>query len=812
MKMKGIFISILLIVCVHITTMAQTDSVARYNNRAAALLAQDDLINARDCFKKAYSFTSDQMHEERIIIAINLSSILIDLAEYSEANDYLSKADQLIKTAPDIDSILKSELDYQRSSLMMAVGESGEAVGLLESMIQTLNADSHLYHPVTRSLLEAYMEDGRYEKVVHKADTVLRTSTTSDSLYFSRIMARAFVKMGKKSEAMKHLAVSDDVYSRVPQTILQTAQQKRLQGEVNERFGDYATAYDAYQQAATLLTGYLGNGHPETVSLLYGMAKSSLLSGNAEQAWKHYSEYLERKIDYLSSQMFRMNLWEMQSYWSRSNEGLVDAPLFCHNVKTSNNNISSALNAVMFAKSVSFDTSVGFGEMIDKTGDSTLKKDFEKLKGYRMIYSQSLRLNHKSSQQFKEAADVLEGKIRQRLYDYGLLKSEMAYPDWKKVAGKMDSKTVAVEFVDFKIGDQWQYSAFIYRKGQKAPLYIPLCTEDVLLSKISTYYLYDDTRVSDEVYDNAFKVLYEYIWAPLEKHFQPEDKICFSAAGILHNIPIEYLESDGKMFAEKYTEVRRVTVTKDIPHLQTINHIDRLEAFGAVEYFTMAKSRFSSLDFVHLPSGEEEMMSIQELFQEKTRLCIHTGIYATEADVKNLKLQPSEKNVLHLSTHGYYLPYEHTPYYPYYRSYKGDILKTHPLLRCGLAMAGANRVWRGLYPTPGSEDGILTAQEISELDLRGASLVVLSACQTGLGDMGRDGVQGFQRAFRLAGAGSMLVSLWPVNDMCTTLLTQSFYGGLANGKTAHKSLIEAIRKIKDEYSSPFYYAPFVIID
>ena len=91
------------------------------------------------------------------------------------------------------------------------------------------------------------------------------------------------------------------------------------------------------------------------------------------------------------------------------------------------------------------------------------------------------------------------------------------------------------------------------------------------------------------------------------------------------------------------------------------------------------------------------------------------------------------------------------------------------------------------------------------------SLVVLSACQTGLGDLGRDGVQGFQRAFRLAGADNLMVSLWPVDDFWTMQLMTQFYGNMVVGMDAHSALLDAVRWLKNEGLSPYFYAPYVIV-
>ena len=114
-------------------------------------------------------------------------------------------------------------------------------------------------------------------------------------------------------------------------------------------------------------------------------------------------------------------------------------------------------------------------------------------------------------------------------------------------------------------------------------------------------------------------------------------------------------------------------------------------------------------------------------------------------------------------------------------------------------------------------DGILTAQEISKLDLRGTSMVVLSACETGKGDiMQGEGVLGLQRAFKKAGAKTILMSLDKVDDEATRILMVEFYRNLMNGKTKHKSLQDAqnyLQKVENgKYDDPKYWASFIMLD
>ncbi len=130
----------------------------------------------------------------------------------------------------------------------------------------------------------------------------------------------------------------------------------------------------------------------------------------------------------------------------------------------------------------------------------------------------------------------------------------------------------------------------------------------------------------------------------------------------------------------------------------------------------------------------------------------------------------------------------------------------NPLLRSGLILSGGNSTWKG-KTIPGSEDGILTTQEIYEMNLSNTDLVVLSACETGLGDINNsEGVFGLQRAFKLAGVNTIIMSLWKVPDQQTSMLMQSFYKHWLNGMNKHDAFRAAQKEVREIYPGAYYWA------
>ena len=135
------------------------------------------------------------------------------------------------------------------------------------------------------------------------------------------------------------------------------------------------------------------------------------------------------------------------------------------------------------------------------------------------------------------------------------------------------------------------------------------------------------------------------------------------------------------------------------------------------------------------------------------------------------------------------------------------------LTHSGLILSGANNTLQGDSDDNTYNDGILTAYEISHLDLSKCKLAVLSACETGLGDIVNDGVIGLQRGFKKAGVSTLLMSLWEVDDNTTYLLMTSFYKAVLRGMSFISSLRMAQENVRREgYEDPYYWAGWIIMD
>lgn len=218
--------------------------------------------------------------------------------------------------------------------------------------------------------------------------------------------------------------------------------------------------------------------------------------------------------------------------------------------------------------------------------------------------------------------------------------------------------------------------------------------------------------------------------------------------------------------------------------------------------------------FARLPGTRVEGESIAAMLGVKAL----EGASAAKRTVEDAR----SPRILHIATHGFFLPNQQRP--PTAKEYQTDWGKTgaadlanplsrgmeNPLLRSGLVLAGANTWLGGKQLSPEFEDGILTAQDASGLDLLSTDMVVLSACQTGLGDIKvGEGVFGLRRAFLLAGAKTLVMSLWKIPDEETRMLMEGFYKRILEGTPRAEALRESQLEVRAVAAEPLFWGAFI---
>lgn len=413
---------------------------------------------------------------------------------------------------------------------------------------------------------------------------------------------------------------------------------------------------------------------------------------------------------------------------------------------------------------------------------------------------------------------------------------------WKDIRKALPSDGCAIEFIRYEKDGAPKLGAAVVRKTGN-PVWVEMAAPDSVASLVIDGQA-AGARISstsgaakNSLYRDS--VLRKAVWPEaLVAAIGPCGKIYFSPDAYIHQIAIEYMlpESLAGRRVYRLTSCRRLT-QKRAPQLDSALVVGGVKYNSAAEGTAvgndpLAYGYFAGLGawFNYLPGSHEEALDIAA-----QRSCpkdsLLTGQAATEAAVRSLM---QDYPLVCLSTHGFY----DAAQIPAGTDLK-PCMSDETLSHAALALAGANRAIRDRNFDPSQPDGILSAEEISSLDMSKVDLAVISACQTGLGRVTGEGVYGIQRGLKNAGAGAMLVSLWNVNDRATSLLVARFIANISQGMDLHDAFFAARqalidgqcgsstvmvrrfnpRKMRSEYvpqklefNEPQYWNAFVLID
>ncbi len=462
--------------------------------------------------------------------------------------------------------------------------------------------------------------------------------------------------------------------------------------------------------------------------------------------------------------------------------------------------------------------------------------------------------DHTRVLELEEQTNAIEKDITRSFAGYG---DAIRQVSWQEVQSALKPGEAALEFIHFNYytperTDSVMYAALLLKPGMERPLFIPLLEEKQLRALFLTSEASLNSDQVNELYGVDPSVgknaLYRLLWAPLETHLSGLRTVYYSPGGLLHRINLAALPVDAQtMLSDRYELVALGSTRYLVLGNQRSNTKNATALiYGDIQFnmdstaylpakdaipgnrrglsFRMANTPDDpggSNDWQYLKWSSKEVENVQmTLNKAGMSVEVRKGWQATEESFKQISQNGPSPHILHLSTHGFFFndPSSH-PNETGAPSRAGSDepvfkISEHPMIRSGLILAGANHAWKTGAPLGNREDGILTAYEISQLDLRQTELVVLSACETGLGHIeGNEGVYGLQRAFKIAGARHLIMSLWQVPDYQTQELMTVFYQKLLLEK---RSVRQAMHAAQDEMRrrryEPYYWAGFVVVE
>ena len=612
--------------------------------------------------------------------------------------------------------------------------------------------------------------------------------------------------------------------------------------------GDYNKSIEIGTQAVNIYKQALGEEHPDYASSLSNLASYNYRYRNYQEAYRLLSKSIRTRKHIVLSMFKGATGRTRQTFWNENNAEFTYFPSFCLKAHDQERNGELYDYSALFTKGLLLNAETNARDVILESGDTALVKQFDALQSVRIMlnkqYEKPIAERTLNCDSLENVAELMERE---------LIKSSKAYGDftrsltitWKDVKNELADGDVAIEFIStpFLNNDSVMYIALALKKDYPEPKLIPLFEEKTL------------KELSNDNPNDA-QQLFHLVWSPLLSELEGTRNVYFSPSGALYNIGIENLPiSAEERMSDRYNMYRLSSTRLLALHPHSTSE-RKAALFGGLDYEMspqdvasnnlknayhsefIAQNRDASADFMErggfgaLPFSLKEVKSASKLLEANGYEChLFEGKDGTEEAFKSLS--GKKVKVVHLSTHGAFVPQKeakNTKQKNNFRFIQFDDADPQAqeedlsLTRSFLVMAGGNMLKNHDSIPEGIDDGILTAQEIAHTDLRSCDLVVLSACETALGDITNEGVMGLQRGFKKAGANTILMSLWKVDDQASSLLLTKFYENLLSKKMPK---IDALKKAQDYvrnyeievegkkekiFSDPKFWTSFILLD
>jgi len=588
-------------------------------------------------------------------------------------------------------------------------------------------------------------------------------------------------------------------------------------------------SFDYLNAALTLANYYYTTSQFDKAKLNYDLVLSSIKSSRNENQIFYYETYLksllnESQIDRVNidklaeiedfifnklSRNFSVLAEEEKEIYTMRMQNYLNAINYFYVLEDSETSRKRLYNNIMYFKSLALSSNKAVRNFIKNSNGDLELRYAQLLKEKKEFKIKSLTFNNL---QDENELILKEKKILQQVYsDPNFKPYQSIRVDWKNIKSALMPNEVAIEFINLPVKNgnekNSQYYALLLASNYSSPKLVKLFNENDLKDLLN---IQGDTKTRvNSIYNKNHTKLYNLIFAPLDQFLEENSTVYVSKTGLLHNISFSAITKDNLW------DIHILQNTKYIVEKNELKKTSNAVLYGGIDYninpdSIVSKSRANNTlnrKFKNLNYTMSEVINISKLFSKDTSITSKMYVKNKATELSFRKLSGSETNIIHIATHGYYNKKDGLNSFTDYGIYNSQI-ELSPLLRSGLLFAGANNS----ISAANDNDGIMTSLEISEMDFSRVNLVVLSACETGLGDvLGSEGVFGLQRAFKLAGAKSLIVSLWQVPDKQTAELMLKFYNFYLDGHSKTEALKKAQNSIRKEYPNPYYWAGFELI-
>lgn len=570
----------------------------------------------------------------------------------------------------------------------------------------------------------------------------------------------------------------------------------------------YAEAEPLLQKALAIREQKLGKNHPLFVQSQEDIAILYWKMNEFAKARSLYSEVMESSLDFINKYFPPMSEAEKTKYWDLLSPRFERFYNFAVEAKNEGGMLTDLFEYRIATKGLLLSSAKKVSESIFASGDQQLtneytnwidnKEQLATLYGYSKedLAEQGIKIDS-----LENATNDMEKNLSESSNEFAryYYTSKVSCRQVQEVLkpGEALVEIIRARNFDQVLNDSSRYIAMIITNEKPEPGLVVLTNGFDLENKLFTTYR---RAITSKINDDKS---YGYFWAAISEEIKNIKTVYLSADGVYNQVNINTLKKPGDDYLIKQHNIVLVGSGKDLVANQR-----KAKSTANKNAALIGFPDYGSSKIPPLPATKTEIDGINKLLNSSG---YHVKEWIQKEATENNLKAAKEVSVLHIATHGYFLKDVQRTNWPV--GVHADYAKDNVLLRSGLLLSGASETEKDAAGLDNISNGVITSYEAMNLDLRGTNLVVLSACETGLGEIkAGEGVYGLQRAFLVAGARALIMSLWKVSDEATQQLMNNFYSNWTHTGDMQKSFREAQLQLMLKYKEPYYWGAFVMME
>ncbi len=764
----------------------------------------------------------------------NLAVLYKDMGRYTEAQGLFDRAVDNIYTYQGAESVPYAIVLNNQAIFFQVTGRYSEAEELLTEAIEVASdqlgerSANFLRMKVNLALLYQLLEEyDKAEEIYLEALQIKRRRLGArhpDYAVMLRNIASLYQATGQLDKVEENLVSALDIYRRrfstdnihYAATASELASFYLITGNTSEALGLLEEAINTEKEL-------LDEHHPNYISSLERMAVLKWYEKDYSEAHRFYKDVLDRHLFQIDKHFPAMSEIEKARFWSRIQPRFIRFNSFAVETEEYLEGITGDMyNYHIAVKALLLNSATRVRNQILHSGDQELIEKFNEWIDTKEYLSYLYTIPRDELEQDKINIDSLENaanRMERELsllsdaFDEGYTKERVSYTD---ISSSLNTGQAAIEIIRFRkynhlLPDSSVYYAALVLTGSNENPGMKLFRNGV---GMETEYAEEYRRIMERAMESD--ELYDIYWGDLSILTEGYDDLYLSLDGVFNQINLQTIKSpDGEYLINS----KRIF---QVPNTRVLAEKGRIESspvkgkgsvvlIGDPNYsLGLDWDKVTAMPLPELPGTREEVEIIHDLFRSVDwETSLFLGDNATEGNIKSL----SGPDILHVATHGFFMDDLDSGAEEKIFGIEPEKAVENPLLRSGLMLAGADNTIQqtGSVNNTEGDDGILNAYESMLLNLNNTRMVVLSACETGLGEIiNGEGVYGLQRAFQIAGANTVIISLWQVSDEVTQMLMTEFYRNWLEKGDKHQAFLNAQLKVKESFNTPFYWGAFVM--